>query len=537
MRTCHVWLTTAALVAVILAGCGSDGSFAPAPPSGGDAATTMEVGPMLVRPASTAGFTAANIPTRNSVCAFVALYGARINYLASQALLDRIAFASLRDGYWDIWVCNLDGSNMTQLTNNGAEERAPDWSPDGAKIAFARKWSGQDWEIMTMAADGSTIRTRTTNTAADEYPSWSPDSRAIAYHSDITGNFEIYRMYEDGASPLNLTNLGSMDKFPDWSPIFNDPDIAFMTNRDGGALEIYRMEGDGTSPVRLTTDSRNDYAPAWNSWGSRIAWQGWAAGNYDIFDMNASGGGTERNVSNHSDNDRFPAFSSDNRWMVFTSNRAGNKDIWLQETDEPYRAYQVTTHASPDNYPHLGGPVMQVERVLVGPPGSDWGGFDPVWSSAYAGVVAFDGEGYRNFVRIGIAAAHLGSLQITPMDETGMVLAGVVVEATEIVNLREDAGRGLAPTIWQLDPLNAGAVLLYFDANAGKLTSVLAVRDVAYPSAAGSAADAVRQRTEGGRLVVAGDFAAVFDAEGRNVAPGGATHVALDRDGKATVLQ
>ncbi|GAG24962.1 unnamed protein product, partial [marine sediment metagenome] len=80
-------------------------------------------------------------------------------------------------------------------------------------------------------------------------------------------------------------------------------------------------------------------------------------------------------------------------------------------------------------------------------------------------------------------------------------------------------------------PLDPGAVVLYFSAWTGKLVSVLAVRDVVYPSATGSASGLVRQRVEGDRLVVEGDFSAVFNAEGRNVAADGATVVSLDAQG------
>ena len=57
---------------------------------------------------------------------------------------------------------------------------------------------------------------------------------------------------------------------------------------------------------------------------------------------------------------------------------------------------------------------------------------------------------------------------------------GVVVEAADIINLREDGGRGEPTLLWQLDPLNATAVLLYFDGTTGKLLSVLVDANNAY---------------------------------------------------------
>jgi len=42
---------------------------------------------------------------------------------------DKIAFASARDGNWEIYVMNADGSGQTRLTNNPAEDAMPAWSP------------------------------------------------------------------------------------------------------------------------------------------------------------------------------------------------------------------------------------------------------------------------------------------------------------------------------------------------------------------------------------------------------------------------
>ena len=47
-----------------------------------------------------------------------------------------IAFTSNRDGNYEIYVMNSDGSGQTNLTNNSAADSCPAWSPDGQRIAF-----------------------------------------------------------------------------------------------------------------------------------------------------------------------------------------------------------------------------------------------------------------------------------------------------------------------------------------------------------------------------------------------------------------
>lgn len=67
---------------------------------------------------------------------------------------NRIAFTSNRDGNWEIYLINDDGSDLRRLTNNPAMDGLPTWSPDGKFIAFVSNQGG-GWAIWVMAADGS----------------------------------------------------------------------------------------------------------------------------------------------------------------------------------------------------------------------------------------------------------------------------------------------------------------------------------------------------------------------------------------------
>src|SRR5215211_1702061 len=49
---------------------------------------------------------------------------------------ERIAFASNRSGFWDLYLLDLESGDVTQLTNTPAYEGAPTWSPDGTFMAF-----------------------------------------------------------------------------------------------------------------------------------------------------------------------------------------------------------------------------------------------------------------------------------------------------------------------------------------------------------------------------------------------------------------
>ncbi len=74
--------------------------------------------------------------------------------LAPDASENKIAFMTQRDGNWEIYTVNFDGSNMTRLTDDRAADGLPCWSPTGEQIAFLSS-RGEGWAIWVMNADGS----------------------------------------------------------------------------------------------------------------------------------------------------------------------------------------------------------------------------------------------------------------------------------------------------------------------------------------------------------------------------------------------
>lgn len=65
----------------------------------------------------------------------------------------QVAFMSRREGQWDVFVANIDGSNLQRLTIDEAEDGLPTWSPDGNAIAFVSNRGGP-WAIWVMTPEG-----------------------------------------------------------------------------------------------------------------------------------------------------------------------------------------------------------------------------------------------------------------------------------------------------------------------------------------------------------------------------------------------
>jgi Tol biopolymer transport system component/DNA-binding winged helix-turn-helix (wHTH) protein len=120
----------------------------------------------------------------------------------------RIAFASTRSGDQEIWTCDAEGANCSQLTSiGGPQTGAPHWSPDGRWLAFDARPEGVA-QIYKIPADGGTPRRLSSGITDDFTPSWSHDGNWIYFASSRTGRWEIWKMSAQGGPAVQLTKDG-----------------------------------------------------------------------------------------------------------------------------------------------------------------------------------------------------------------------------------------------------------------------------------------------------------------------------------------
>jgi Tol biopolymer transport system component len=78
-----------------------------------------------------------------------------------------------RDGSPEIYRIRSDGTGLTRLTRNAAEDWFPSWAPDGTRIAFSSNRDGNH-EVYLMNPDGGEVQRLTDNGAEDWGPTWWP---------------------------------------------------------------------------------------------------------------------------------------------------------------------------------------------------------------------------------------------------------------------------------------------------------------------------------------------------------------------------
>jgi len=154
-----------------------------------------------------------------------------------------VAFGSNRAGPWNIWMQDLDGSNLVQITNLTEGVDGPNWSPDGKQIAFGLRRSGRH-EIYIVDIDERVPRKLVTDVTQISSPAWSRDGKWIYFRSPETVGHKIYRCPASGggASPIATPPDGAnfLESFDGNSLYFT----ARLANTDLGSLSLM-----GASPV------------------------------------------------------------------------------------------------------------------------------------------------------------------------------------------------------------------------------------------------------------------------------------------------
>lgn len=146
----------------------------------------------------------------------------------------RVAMILSKNGSPDVWVANVDGTGLTQLTSTREDESSPCWSPDGTKICFASRISERRSLYVVGSNGGGMTRLRTEGVSNPSEPDWSPDGKTIVFTSQM-GDFNICTVPAEGGTATVLTT----GEDPSWAP--NSRTVVF-TRRAGGKRHLSLLD-------------------------------------------------------------------------------------------------------------------------------------------------------------------------------------------------------------------------------------------------------------------------------------------------------
>ena len=250
-----------------------------------------------------------------------------IYYLTGeQGIFDtRLAFISTRTGNKELFLCDFDGANVYQLTNNHSINLSPAFEPEGRKILFTSFMHGDpqlyQYDVVTGDIDQLAAYPGINSSARV-----SPDGKSIICSLSRDGNAELYILDRAGRIKKRLTYTAALESAPCWSPAGNA--IAYSSDRTGSP-QIYIMDKDGSNVRRLTYQGNYNDSPDWSPKGDKIAFVSRVNGVFQICTIDMTGDNLQILTSRGSNEN--PHWSPDGNHIVFSSTRTGAKEIYVMD--------------------------------------------------------------------------------------------------------------------------------------------------------------------------------------------------------------
>jgi len=200
---------------------------------------------------------------------------------------------------YDIFIADIKGNQLKQLTFEDGYDAEPTVSPKGDKIVFTSTRSG-DLELYTMNIDGTDVKQITFELGYDGGAFFSPDGTKLIFRSsrpktateikeykDLLAqglvqptNMELYICNVDGSELTKITNLGNAN----WAPFFHPSGekIIFSSNhKSKHSFNLFMINIDGTGLEQITYDNVFDAFPMFSPDGTKL-----------IFSSNRNNNGT-----------------------------------------------------------------------------------------------------------------------------------------------------------------------------------------------------------------------------------------------------
>ena len=239
----------------------------------------------------------------------------------------KIAFTSNRDGNYEIYIMNPDGTGQKNLTRHRASDVQPAWSPTGKEILFVSNRDGRP-DLYLMDADGRNVRKVFKNRKLRTAPAWSPDGEQISYCRTEAVR-ELYIASLDQKDERQVAPVGKYDGYSSWSP--NGTQIVFgaPSGRRDMSTRIHIFNLDSRKKEVVFEDPISHFmgTPAWSPLDDRIAFSWFQGGTSAIYITESDGDNPEKVIGPPpGSSTSHPEWSPDGNELVYEQYKQQNND-------------------------------------------------------------------------------------------------------------------------------------------------------------------------------------------------------------------
>ncbi len=221
----------------------------------------------------------------------------------------------------DLWLVSSQGGSARRLTVHLGYDSYPSWSPDGKYIAFASDRNG-NFDVFVVPAAGGPETQLTWHSEDDLVSGWSPDSRRVLFHSRRDQMFEqVWEVPLSGGHERPLTQIESYlgSRSADGEKlIFTRGAVPWWRKnyRGSAACDIYSKDLKSGNIEQLTFFSGNDICGSLVPGSAELVYLSDSTGNYNLFRRNLVGGSVVQ-ITNHRLDVHHPSLSANGALLAY----------------------------------------------------------------------------------------------------------------------------------------------------------------------------------------------------------------------------
>ncbi len=263
----------------------------------------------------------------------------------------RILFTCTRGDYNQLCLINADGSGYKRITDHNANDYYPTFSPQGNSIAYASLQDGS-FDLFLMILTNSKLYRLTRQIGNAFSPSFSPDGSQIAFLNKV-GNAPISLwLVKSSGSDVHQIYVGPRDIVAAaWSSMGSEIAFAMAVDTDYSyQLFLIAPEKSSDTPQRVS-QGMDDIGGSldWSPDGELLLFYAGPANGRNIYTLNVQSG--EVTQLTFGGNNAAASYSPDGQYIVYNSLRNNNQaDLYIMRADG-HSTRQLTSDPEPDWQP------------------------------------------------------------------------------------------------------------------------------------------------------------------------------------------